>query len=163
MVSPTIFIVMGVSGCGKTTIAKLLSKKFDLLYYDGDDFHPAANVAKMSKGLPLNDLDREGWLLTLNQLAIDNLKSGAIIACSALKQIYREALQKGIEDSVRFIYLEGTFEEIHQRMQERKGHFMPAGLLKSQFKTLQPPKDAITVSISDSPEKILQSILNQMQ
>lgn len=163
MDKPTILIVMGVSGCGKTTIARLLANEFDLPYFDGDDFHPKENVSKMSKGQPLNDSDRKGWLSALNELAITNSVLGAVIACSALKQIYRESLQKKIEDSIRFIYLEGTFEEIYQRMQERKGHFMPAELLKSQFKTLQPPKKAITVSISGSPEEILQDILNQLQ
>lgn len=162
MSDPTIFFVMGVSGCGKTTIGKLLAKKFDLPYFDGDDFHPKANVLKMSKGQPLNDEDRQGWLESLNQLAIENTEVGAVIACSALKQMYRERLQAKIEESVRFVYLKGTFELIHERMQLRKGHFMPAGLLKSQFKTLQPPKNAISVSINGSPENILQKILNQL-
>jgi len=163
MANPAILIVMGVSGCGKTTIAKLLAKEFNLQYFDGDDFHPKENVAKMSKGHPLNDDDRKSWLSALNELAIKHSDKGVIIACSALKEIYREALQKKIEDLVRFIYLEGTFEEIHQRMQERKDHFMPAELLKSQFKTLQPPKKAITVSINGSPEEILQDILSRLQ
>lgn len=163
MDKPTILIVMGVSGCGKTTIGKLLAKEFDLPYFDGDDFHPKKNVSKMSKGQPLNDSDRQGWLNALNELAINNSQKGAVIACSALKQTYRLVLQKRIGDSVRFIYLEGTFEEIYQRMQERKGHFMPAELLKSQFKTLQPPKEAITVSINGSPKEILQDILKQLQ
>jgi len=163
MDKPIILIVMGVSGCGKTTIARLLSKELNLPYFDGDDFHPKENVSKMSKGQPLNDSDRQGWLGALNELAITNSEMGAVIACSALKEVYREALQKKIEDSIRFVYLEGTFEEIYQRMQERKGHFMPAELLKSQFKTLQPPKEAITVSISGSPEEILQDILNELQ
>lgn len=159
----TVFIVMGVSGCGKSTIAKLLSKEFDLPYFDGDDFHPEQNVAKMSKGHPLDDSDRQGWLHALNELAITNSKIGAVIACSALKQAYREVLQKNIEDSVRFIYLEGTFEEISSRMKERKNHFMPVELLKSQFKTLQPPAKAIKVSIKHRPEEILQDILNQLK
>ena len=163
MARPTIFIVMGVSGCGKTTIAKLLSKEFDLPYFDGDDFHPKKNVSKMSKGQPLNDSDRQGWLLALNELAIDNSEKGAIIACSALKKAYRETLQKMIEDSICFVYLEGTFELIQQRMKERKNHFMPAGLLESQFKTLEPPEKAIRVSIDGLPEEILQDILSQMK
>jgi len=162
MSESTIFFVMGVSGCGKTTIGKLLAKKFDLPYFDGDDFHPKANVLKMSKGQPLNDLDRQGWLESLNKLAVENIQVGAVIACSALKQIYRETLKNQIEESVRFVYLEGTFEVIHERMQRRKGHFMPAGLLKSQFKSLQPPEDAITATISGSPENILQNILDQL-
>lgn len=158
-----ILIVMGVSGCGKTTIAKLLSKELGIPYFDGDDFHTEENVSKMSKGLPLNDSDRQGWLNALNELAINNFEIGVVIACSALKQIYRDKLKNKIEDSVRFIYLEGTFEEIYQRMQDRKDHFMPAALLKSQFKALQPPKEAITVSINGTPEEILKDILNRLK
>jgi len=95
-------------------------------------------------------------------LAINNSQKGAVIACSALKKAYREALQKTIEDSVCFIYLEGTFEIIYQRMQARKDHFMPAGLLKSQFETLERPERAISVSINGLPEDILRNILNQL-
>lgn len=157
-----IFIVMGVSGCGKSTIGRLLADKLSLPFFDGDDFHPAENVRKMSRGEPLNDIDRQGWLNALNKLATDNSGQGAVIACSALKKVYRKVLRKSIEDFVRFVYLQGTFEEIHQRMQERKNHFMPVDLLRSQFKALEPPSEAITVSIHGLPEEILEDILDQL-
>ncbi|MEO9893054.1 gluconokinase [Aurantibacter sp.] len=157
-----VYIVMGVSGCGKSTISQLLAKKLDLPYFDGDDFHPEENVLKMSKGHPLNDGDRQAWLQALNKLAINHRNKGAIIACSALKEQYRDILRTSINDAMQFIYLEGTFDEINERMQARKGHFMPAGLLKSQFETLEPPKTATSVSIIGTPEEIVQNILKQL-
>ncbi|MRH99842.1 adenylyl-sulfate kinase [Kriegella sp. EG-1] len=162
MNNSNIYIVMGVSGCGKSTISQLLANTLDLPYFDGDDFHPEENVFKMSKGHPLNDEDRQAWLIALNELAINHINKGAIIACSALKEKYRDILRKSINDEIKFIYLEGTFDEINQRMQARKGHFMPAGLLKSQFETLEPPKTAIKVSIVGTPEEIVQNILKQV-
>ncbi|MBM1107489.1 gluconokinase [Aurantibacter crassamenti] len=153
---------MGVSGCGKSTISQLLADKLELPYFDGDDFHPEENVLKMSKGHPLTDDDRKAWLIALNTLAIENAKKGAVIACSALKEVYRNTLQNSVEDNLTFVYLKGTFEEINKRMQARKGHFMPAGLLKSQFETLEPPKNAITVSINDTPAEMLATILKQL-
>ena len=155
MDKPSIFFVMGVSGCGKTTVGQLLANELKLSFFDGDDFHTASNVEKMSKGEPLNDEDRQGWLKILNELAITNSKNGAVIACSALKKRYRDILRASLEDSVCFIYLQGTFEEIYQRMKERKNHFMPVDLLKSQFKTLEPPVNAVAVSINEQPEKIV--------
>jgi len=162
MGSPKILIVMGVSGCGKSTIGKLLARELMLPYFDGDDFHPKENVAKMSNGEPLTDVDREGWLMALNALAKKNTDKGAVIACSALKEVYRSILQDKIDPYVRFIYLEGTYDEINQRMQERKDHFMPTELLKSQFATLEPPKKALRVSIKNLPEEIVKDILKQL-
>ncbi len=153
---------MGVSGTGKSTIGKLLSEALHIPFFDGDDFHPESNVKKMRSGQPLNDEDRQGWLQTLNALAKKHRSQGAIIACSALKKNYRDLLLDGMEDSLQFIYLEGSFELIKSRLGKRKGHFMPLSLLKSQFETLQPPSDAITVSISHAPQKIVQLILDQI-
>lgn len=155
----SIFYIMGVSGTGKTTVGLLLAKALNLEFYDGDDFHPKANVAKMAAGKPLNDNDRRGWLQELNDLAIRNKKNGAIIACSALKKSYRKQLTAGLQDKSVFVYLEGTFEEVKIRLENRKGHFMPLTLLESQFETLEPPKDAIVVSISQSPEQIVERIV----
>lgn len=158
-----VLFIMGVSGTGKSTIGTMVSESLGVPFYDGDDFHPEENIKKMSAGLPLNDNDRQGWLEKLNALAKEQKSKGAVIACSALKERYREILRNEIEGFVHFIYLEGSFELIKSRMELRKGHFMPAELLKSQFETLEPPTDAINVSISHPPEKIVQLILDQTQ
>jgi carbohydrate kinase (thermoresistant glucokinase family) len=157
-----IYIIMGVSGCGKSTIGMLLAEKLEIPFFDGDDYHPEANVTKMAKGVALNDKDREGWLQALNDLAIEHKHSGAIIACSALKESYRAALRKELKDEMVFVYLQGSFSEIHARLQERKGHYMPIELLKSQFETLEEPKDAIEVSITRSPKAIINEILEKI-
>ena len=99
-----IFIVMGVSGCGKSTIGKLLAATLNIPFFDGDDFHPEANVQKMASGLPLNDEDRKGWLQKLNKLAIEHKASGAVIACSALKVTYRNTLKQNLEKFYLFIW-----------------------------------------------------------
>jgi carbohydrate kinase (thermoresistant glucokinase family) len=157
-----IYIIMGVSGCGKSTIGMLLAEALGIPFFDGDDYHPEANVTKMVKGVALNDKDREGWLQALNDLAIEHKSSGAVIACSALKESYRTALRKELKDEMVFVYLQGSFSEVHARLQERKGHYMPVELLKSQFETLEEPKDAIEVSITHSPKAIINEILEKI-
>ena len=159
--NPIIF-VMGVSGSGKSTIGKLLAEELNLGFYDGDDYHPEANVKKMADGHPLDDDDRQGWLERLNLLAIEKSEDGAIIACSALKNKYRTILQNGIEEKLNFVYLQGTFEEIMGRLELRKNHFMPPELLHSQFNTLEVPEDAITVSIMHTPEEIVSKIIKAL-
>ncbi|MGJ8735880.1 gluconokinase [Zobellia laminariae] len=159
--NPIIF-VMGVSGSGKSTIGKLLAEELNLSFYDGDDYHPEANVKKMADGHPLDDDDRQGWLERLNLLAIEKSEDGAIIACSALKNKYRTILQNGIEEKLNFVYLQGTFEEIMGRLELRKNHFMPPELLHSQFNTLEVPEDAITVSIMHTPEEIVSKIIKAL-
>ncbi|MFS4491486.1 gluconokinase [Maribacter sp. 2308TA10-17] len=154
-----IFYVMGVSGCGKSTIGKLLAQEFDIPFFDGDDYHPEANVKKMAAGNPLNDDDRQGWLERLNTLSIEHKDRGLVIACSALKKAYREILREHVTSQVAFIYLSGTFEEISERLLQRKSHFMPAGLLQSQFDALEVPSDAITVSILQNPETIVTEVI----
>lgn len=163
MDEPAIFYVMGVSGCGKSTIGKLLAEALEISFFDGDDYHPEENVKKMAAGNALNDNDRQGWLKQLNTLTIDNKNKGAVIACSALKQSYREILSENIASQIEYIYLEGSFEDISKRLQQRKDHFMPAALLRSQFETLEIPDEAITVSIKKNPQEILVEILNQYQ
>ena len=157
-----IFITMGVSGCGKSTVGRLLADTLGLPFFDGDDYHSKANVAKMSKGNALNDDDRLEWLETLNQLAKENLSKGAVIGCSALKEYYRAILSNSFEEQVTYIYLEGSYEQIYNRMKKRADHFMPAGLLKSQFATLEAPQKAITVSITKSPDEIIATIMNTL-
>nr|WP_176465456.1 gluconokinase [Croceivirga radicis] len=154
---------MGVSGTGKSTIGKLLSEQLGYPYFDGDDYHPEVNVTKMASGTALNDDDRQGWLEKLNTLALKNLDTGAIIACSALKEKYRETLRKEIAEQTVFIHLTGSFELIKQRLDARKGHFMSAALLQSQFDTLEPPSYEIEVSIANEPQAICQEILAKLK
>lgn len=158
-----ILIITGVSGSGKTTVGKLVSQQLSWPFYEGDDFHPAANVKKMQSGQPLNDEDRFPWLESLRQL-IEKLvpeKQSAVIACSALKESYRKILSDGLSE-VRFVYLKASYEEISPRLMSRKGHFMPPELLKSQFETLQSPKDAIVVDASQTPEVIVAEIRKEL-
>jgi len=153
---------MGVSGTGKTTIGKLLSKEMDIPFFDGDDFHPASNIAKMAAGQPLNDEDRHDWLLALNQLLMNNRNTGAIVACSALKKSYRTILRNSLGKNLHFIYLKGSFDEVKSRLEQRKGHFMPLELLRSQFDTLEEPKNAISLSIMETPEKMVNEIIERL-
>ncbi len=157
-----IYVVMGVSGSGKSTVAPLLARELSIPYFDGDDFHPAANVKKMAAGTPLDDQDRRGWLMALNQLAREHSAKGAVIVCSALKKSHREQLSDKLEGQMVWIYLEGTFELILSRLQKRIGHFMPIELLRSQFETLEPPANAICVSIEGSPEEIVRQIMGKL-
>lgn len=154
-----IAIVMGVAGSGKTTIGKLLAEEVGWAFYEGDDFHPPANVDKMRRGIPLSDQDREPWLRALRALIEDLLRNGkhAVIACSALKEEYRMFLKQG-DDDVRFIYLKGSYALIHERLRKRRGHFMGASLLESQFETLEEPSDEIIVDISPEPQKVVENI-----
>lgn len=154
---------MGVSGCGKSTIGKMLAESLHYPFFDGDDYHLEANVKKMAEGHPLTDEDRFGWLATLNQLAKKHSEKGAVITCSALKESYRALLARQLNATVRFVYLTGSFELIMQRLRQRKGHFMPPTLLKSQFETLEPPAGAIQVSIDENPQEIVAQILAGLQ
>lgn len=150
-----IIYIMGVSGSGKTTIGKLLSQKIAIPFFDGDDFHSLANKEKMKNRQPLTDDDRKEWLGELNKLAKEQIKlKGAIIACSALKEKYRNVLAEGLSET-KWIFLQGSYEEIHKRLEKRTGHYMPAQLLGSQFETLEVPVDALSVNIENSPEKIV--------
>lgn len=158
------FIIMGVSGSGKSSVADLLAQKLRCDYFDADDFHPEANVKKMSQGMPLNDSDRQPWLERLHKLIRDTLNQNKslTLACSALKQSYRKTL-KGNLDAVTFVHLDGNFELINARMQARAGHFMKAEMLKSQFATLETPKNAITVSIAQPVEKVVERIIETIE
>ena len=154
---------MGVSGSGKTTIGRLLSEKTGIPFFDGDDFHSAANKEKMKAGSPLTDADRQGWLQSLNKLAIEeSVKQGAIIACSALKEKYRKLLSENL-DNPAWVFLKGSFELISHRMKNRTGHFMPPVLLQSQFDTLELPHSAIIVQIENEPEEITDNIIQHLK
>ena len=157
-----IIYIMGVAGSGKTTIGKLLSFQTGFPFFDADDLHPAGNKQKMKAGNPLDDKDRQPWLHKLNVLAIEQSKlKGAIIACSALKKKYRDVLALGISKP-NWIFLEGSYEIIYQRMQKREDHFMPPGLLRSQFENLEVPADAFMVNINNDPAKIVEMIMQHL-
>jgi 6-phosphogluconate dehydrogenase len=160
-----IYFIMGVSGCGKTTIAQMLAQHLDIQYFDGDDFHSTANVQKMATGIPLTDADRLDWLKSLNLAAQQcvSQQQSAIFACSALKESYRQILMQTIENQSVLIYLKGDFETILQRMKARKNHFMPVELLKSQFDILEVPQHAITIGIKNQPNIIIQKIMEKIQ
>jgi len=158
-----VFILMGVSGCGKTTIGRMLAEKMALPFLDADDFHPQNNINKMKKSVPLTDNDREPWLVSIALLVAElNVKKGAVLACSALKEKYRTIISQNGKEKVSFIYLKGSKRIIKQRIKMRKGHFLQPGLLGSQFDTLEEPKDAITVSVDKSPEQICAEIIDKL-
>jgi gluconokinase len=163
---PCALVVMGVSGSGKSTIGEKLAQQLGWSYEDGDRFHPASNVAKMSAGQPLTDEDRRPWLQAIANEIDRVCKAGehGVIACSALKRPYRDVLVHGRKD-VRIIYLRGTRDLIASRLALRKGHFMPPGLLASQFGTLEPPdasENPVTVSIDAPIEIIVDDIVRQL-
>jgi len=158
-----VLVVMGVSGSGKSLVGEGLAQALGLPFFDGDDFHPPENIQKMAASLPLDDRDREGWLIALNRLAREHRDRGAVIACSALKKAYRELLGTGMGERMRFVHLAGSLELIKSRLQARKGHFMPLDLLQSQFDTLEPPGDALTVQIDKPPAELVQEILKQLK
>ena len=164
---PCALVLMGVSGSGKSTIADRLAARLDWRFEDGDGFHPPGNVAKMSAGQPLTDDDRRPWLQAIAD-EIDRVSRQGerlVVACSALKRAYRDILSHGRKD-IRFVFLNGSYELIASRLAARKGHFMPPGLLASQFKTLEPPDTSehpVTVSIDAPVETIVDDIIHQLK
>lgn len=156
-----ILIITGVAGSGKTTIGKILAEKLGWEFYDADDFHPQSNIDKMRRGVSLTDEDRRPWLEALHRLIIEQ-KSPAVIACSALKQSYRDKLQKGRKD-VKFIFLKGDKELIRERLEERTGHYAKADLLESQFRALEVPEDALSEDISRDAETIADDIIRELK
>ena len=161
-----IIIVMGVTGSGKTTIGKQLAALLNWDFYDADSFHSPANIKKMSQGIPLSDADRIPWLLSMQQ-AIDTwLEEGKniVLACSGLKATYRQILSRDSQ-SVRIVYLKGSFELINQRLSNRENHFMNQELLQSQFDTLEEPtlEESIWVNISQPPAVLAQQIIDKLQ
>lgn len=159
-----IVILMGVSGSGKTTIGRILSERLGWPLLDADEFHSAASIEKMSCGIPLQDSDRWPWLERMNAALREReaRAESVLLACSALKRVYRDRLANGLAQ-LRWVYLKGGFELIRQRLEARKGHYMKTGLLESQFAALEEPEDAFTVEIDDTPSSIADSILRGLQ
>ncbi|MBP0592417.1 gluconokinase [Paraburkholderia sp. LEh10] len=161
-----ILIAMGVSGAGKTRIGELLAERLNCSFTDGDAFHSAANKEKMHNGIPLTDEDRWPWLRTIRAAIEEKQKAHetAVFTCSSLKRSYRDILRAGDKD-VCFVYLKGTREVLHERLQSRTGHFFDPSLLQSQLETLEEPGDdeAITESIDLTPEQIVEEVLAKMK
>jgi gluconokinase len=157
-----IVIVMGTTGSGKTTIGSLLAKRVGWEFVDADDFHPPSNVEKMKHGIPLTDADREPWLKALHGKIVEWTaeKRGVVLACSALKQSYRDELRASSD--VKFVYLKGSYQLFSQRVLARRGHFAKQDLLASQFATLEEPTDAIIVDAAPSPEQIVSEVLRKL-
>ena len=157
---------MGVSGSGKTTLGAALAARLGWVFVDADDYHPQANSEKMGRGEALSDHDRQPWLETLHKLLADHITSGkpVVLACSALKQKYRDTLMNGL-DGVALVYANGSKELIAERMRQRYeggNHFMPVSLLDSQFGTLEPPTNAINADISKPMSELVPLVIEEM-
>ncbi len=158
-----IIYIMGVAASGKTTVGKLLSQKINLPFFDADDFHSQHNKQKMKEGIALTDADRQDWLLQINSIALQHQQlQGAIIACSALKEKYRIVLANGLSKPT-WIFLQGSYDTILQRIKSRKNHFMPPQLLASQFASLQIPVNALAISIEKNPQEIVALIAKYLK
>ena len=158
-----VILLMGVTGSGKTTIGAALAESLTWQFVDADEFHSPANVAKMRAGIPLEDADRVPWLASLHTAIVGWLQTGAsvVLACSALKQAYREQLL--VSPDVRLVYLRGSCEVISRRLSERHGHYMNADLLASQFATLEEPQDAIVVNVDAPVPQIIAEVRNALR
>ncbi len=158
---PRFYIIMGVSGCGKTAVGSALAQELGWAFFDADDFHPAVNIAKMASGIPLSDEDRLPWLDALHGLIVTALKENqpGVLACSALKESYRRRLLADLQD-VRLIYLKGSYEIIWSRMSERTDHYMQPAMLQSQFDILEEPADALVMEITQSIKQIVNTIIS---
>ncbi len=157
-------ILMGVAGSGKTTVGELLAQHLGWNFYDADAFHPAENIAKMANGTPLNDADRAPWLAALHALISTSLKENrpAVLACSALKESYRQELLRGNE-GVQFVYLKGRYNLIWSRISSRKDHYMKPQMLQSQFEALEEPSDAWTFDVALPVSEIVKGIVQLVE
>lgn len=159
-----IYVVMGVSGCGKSSIGQMLAGALEGSFHDADDYHLKSSIEKMANGIALDDEDRKPWLEHLAQKIVTwHAEGDVVLACSALKQKYRDTLCSKAKDNVRFIYLKGSKSLIAQRLNAREGHFMMASLLDSQFEALEEPADAMVVSVGASPQSLVSNIVQKIQ
>jgi gluconokinase len=158
--TPIAIVVMGVSGCGKTSVGRALAARLGARFVDADDFHPPANVEKMRAGVPLDDADRAPWLARLNAVMRHSVAKGesVVLACSALKRRYRDALAERLP-GLRVVHLSGSYELVASRVAARRHRYMPASLLASQFEALEPPEDAVVVDIAGCVGEVVEAAL----
>jgi gluconokinase len=157
-----VILVMGVTGAGKTTVGKLLAQRLGWTFLDADDFHPPENIEKMKHGIPLTDSDREPWLAAIHAALLDYAakNQNVVLACSALKQKYREKLAAGLE--MRICYLKGSFEAISSHIEHRTGHFAGEAILAGQFADLEEPDDAVVLDATATPEENVRVALSKL-
>ena len=161
-----VVIIWGVAGAGKTTIGKLLAEQLGWKFYEGDDFHPGANIEKMERGVPLTDEDRQPWLQKLREVIERSLAAdeNAVLACSALKKKYRDQLR--VNQDVKFVFLRGDRKRIAERIKKRRGHFFDPKLLESQFADLEEPEpseDALSFEIGSEPHELVEKIKESLR
>ena len=161
-----LYVIMGVSGAGKTTIGAQLARELDIAFVEGDDLHPPENVNRMAAGIPLTDDDRRGWLLAIAVRLRDAKRAGVglVVSCSALKRSYRDLLRSVGDADVRFVYLAGRRALLAERMAKRRGHFMPPSLLESQLSILEEPspdEGALVCDIRDTPDTIVADLVRR--
>jgi gluconokinase len=158
-----VILVMGTTGAGKTTVGKRMAKRLGWTFLDADDFHPPANIEKMKHGVSLTDADRAPWLANIHARLVQLASAGkyAVLACSALKQSYRDTLAAGLD--FRIVYLRGTYEQMRQHILARHGHFAGESILAGQFADLEEPRDAITITVEGSPDEIANRAIEKLQ
>ena len=154
-----VILVMGTTGAGKSTVGKLLAARLDWAFLDADDFHPAANIEKMKHGIPLTDADRLPWLANIHVelLRLSQAKQEVVLACSALKQSYRDQLSAGLD--FRVVYLRGTYDQMRRHIEARHGHFAGESILAGQFADLEEPKEALVLDVSHSAEQLAAEVI----
>jgi gluconokinase len=158
-----IILVMGTTGAGKTTVGKLLADRVGWTFLDADDFHPPANIEKMKHGIPLTDADRVPWLANIQAelVRLSHLNQDAVLACSALKQSYRDQLSAGLD--LRIVYLRGTYDQMKHHIEARHGHFAGEAILAAQFGDLEEPKDALVLDVSHPPKDLVAEVISGLR
>jgi len=157
-----VILLMGTTGAGKSTVGKLLAARLGWAFLDADDFHPPENIEKMKRGIPLTDADRLPWLEKIHAelVRLSSAGENAVLACSALKQSYRDRLSAGIE--MRIVYLRGSYEEMRRHIEHRHGHFAGESILAGQFADLEEPKDALVLDVSRTPDELAAEVIARL-